>query len=252
MKKWIALFLVLALGLTLAGCTESMVLDETRVYSVSADIHSLDIRVGAADFVIRPADTFSVESNLKYLTVSSADGVLQVLENTRSGGQYNNPVLTLFMPENMTFESVRIETGAAKITAGSLSTNLLELKLGAGDVEIKKLTAEKSADIKGGAGKLSIADGTLRDLDLDMGVGELNLTASLLGETELTFGVDESNLTLLGSREDYRLEIEKGIGSITVDGDSIGNIQSYGEGKNHVEIEGGIGSVNLSFRDAIK
>ena len=103
MKKWLTLLCVLLLTLTMAGCTENMVLEETIFYPVSADIHSLDIRVGAADFVIRPADTFAVESNLKYLTVSAADGVLQVQEKNRSGGQYNNPVLTLYMPENMMF-----------------------------------------------------------------------------------------------------------------------------------------------------
>ena len=249
MKKWLTLLCVLLLTLTMAGCTENMVLEETIFYPVSADIHSLDIRVGAADFVIRPADTFAVESNLKYLTVSAADGVLQVQEKNRSGGQYNNPVLTLYMPENMMFEAVRIETGAAKIKADSMTTKSLELKLGAGDVEIAKLTVEDSARIEGGAGKLSIADGALRNLNLNMGVGELNLTAALLGENDLTFGVGASNLTLLGSREDYRLEIERGIGSIMVDGDSIGNIQNYGEGKNHVEIEGGVGSVDLSFRE---
>ena len=130
-----------------------------------------------------------------------------------------------------------------------MTTKSLELKLGAGDVEIAKLTVEDSARIEGGAGKLSIADGALRNLNLNMGVGELNLTAALLGENDLTFGVGSSNLTLLGSREDYRLEIERGIGSIMVDGDSIGNIQNSGEGKNHVEIEGGVGSVDLSFRE---
>ena len=142
-----------------------------------------------------------------------------------------------------------ITTGAAKLTVDMLSVNSLELNLGAGDVRFEYLNASSNVDIKGGAGEITIASGTLSGLTLEMGVGELNLTAILLGNSDLKFGVGESNLTLLGSKDDYKVDIEKGLGNITVDGEKVTDFGSSGNGQNHVEIEGGIGTINLNFQE---
>lgn len=248
MKKLIALCLVLVFAILLVGCTENAVLQESRIYSVESDIHSLDIRIGAADFTIKQADTFSVESNLKYLTVSEENGVLSIIEESKKGVNYEGPILTLYMPTDMMYETIDISTGAGKLTADALSTKYLEFQLGAGDAYISNLIVESEADMKGGAGKITVADGSIRDLELEMGVGELNLTAALLGDSDLTFGVGESNLTLLGDEEDYRIEMEKGLGSIAIDGKIITDSERLGNGQNSIEMQGGVGSINLTFQ----
>ena len=71
MKKYIVTILVFFLLLALASCTnENVVLDDSQTYEITSDIHSLDIQINAADFKIKHGDAFSVESNLKYLSVS--------------------------------------------------------------------------------------------------------------------------------------------------------------------------------------
>ena len=82
-----------------------------------------------------------------------------------------------------------------------------------------------------------------------MGMGELNLTAALLGDSDLNFGVGESNVTLIGSKDDYKVDIEKDIGNITVDGKTVTDFGSSGNGKNYIEIEVGIGTINLKFQE---
>ena len=62
-------------------------------------------------------------------------------------------------------------------------------------------------------------------------------------------GVGESNITLLGSKEDYKLELEKGLGNISVDGVNVSDYGSSGNGTNKVEINGGVGSINVRFED---
>ena len=89
----------------------------------------------------------------------------------------------------------------------------------------------------------------LNDLTLEMGMGELNLTAAVLGDSDLKFGVGESNVTLIGSKDDYKVDIEKGLGSITVDGNTVTDYGSSGNGQNHIEIEGGVGAINLKFQE---
>ncbi len=251
MKKGLALILALLIVFPLIGCSEDAVLDEIKVYHMKSDIHALEIRVNAADFAIKEADQFSVESNLKFLTVLEENGVLKIVEEVKTGVRYSNAKLTLYVPGGTVFESASITTGAAKLTADTLTSKSLQLHLGAGDVRIESLNATSEVDIEGGAGKITINGGTLKDLDLEMGVGELNLSAVLLGDSDLTLGVGESNLTLIGSRDDYKVEIEKGIGSITVDGESVTDFGSSGNGQNHVQIQGGIGSINLNFQDSV-
>ena len=50
--------------------------------------------------------------------------------------------------------------------------------------------------------------------------------------------------------DDYKLDIEKGIGNITVDGASVSNIKEQGNGNNSIEVSGGIGAINLKFKES--
>ena len=251
MKKITALIVSVVLLICLASCNkQDVVLDEAKTYEITSEIHSLDIRISAADFKIQHGDEISVESNLKYLSVSEKDGVLTIVDEEKKNYNDSDAMLTLYVPNGTVFDEVDITTGAAKMTVGTLSANSLELKLGAGDVRIESLNASSDADIEGGVGQITIASGTLNDLTLEMGMGELNLTAAVLGDSDLKFGVGESNVTLIGSKDDYKVDIEKGLGSITVDGKTVTDYGSCGNGQNHIEIEGGVGAVNLKYQDA--
>mgnify|MGYP003308780832 CR=1 FL=1 len=148
MKKYIATILVFLLLLALASCAnEDVVLDDSQTYEITSDIHSLDIQINAADFKIKHGDAFSVESNLKYLSVSEKNGVLTIVDEAKSSSNYSNAILTLYVPNGIVFDDVYITTGAAKLTVDTLSANSLELKLGAGDVRFESLNASSNADI---------------------------------------------------------------------------------------------------------
>ena len=250
MKKYIVTILVFFLLLALASCAnENVVLDDSQTYEITSDIHSLNIQINAADFKIEHGDKFSVESNLKYLSVSEKDGVLTITDEAKSSSNYSNAVLTLYIPNGIVFDDVDITTGAAKLTADALSTSSLELTLGAGDVRFESLNASSNADIKGGAGQITIVSGTLNDLSLEVGMGELNLTAAVLGDSNLMFGVGESNLTLIGNKDDYKVDVEKGLGSISVDGKNVSDFGSSGNGQSYIHIEGGVGTVDIAFQE---
>ncbi len=249
MKKIIAIFLSIISLICLVGCNmQDAVLDEAKTYEINSEIHSLDICVNAADFKIENGEELSVESNLKYLSVSEKDGVLTIVDEAKYNSNYSNPMLTICIPDGMAFEEVKMETGAAKLTVNTLFTNSLKLKLGAGDVKFESLNASSDADVKGGAGRITIVSGTINNLTLEMGAGELNLTAALLGTSNLKFGVGESNVTLLGGKDDYKVDIEKGLGNITVDGRTVVDFSGIGNGQNHLEIKGGIGAINVRFQ----
>ena len=229
------------------------VIGETKTYTVSSEISDLNIQINAADFYIKEGNSFSVESNLKNLEVDEKNGCLTLKDLTKiklnGSNAYENAVLTIYVPAGMAFDNVNIKTGAGRFTVDSLSAASIGFELGAGDVTISKLIAEKSANIEGGAGRITISDGAIKNLDLEMGLGQLNLTSALTGDCNLDSGVGEMNVTLLGSKDDYELDIEKGIGNITVDGKNVTDFGSSGNGANEVDIHGGVGAINVRFNN---
>ena len=229
------------------------VIGETKNYTVSSEISDLNIQINSADFYIKEGNSFSIESNLKNLEVDEKNGCLTLKDLTKiklnGSNAYENAVLTIYVPVGMVFDNVNIKTGAGRFTVDSLSAATIGFELGAGDVTISKLIAEKSANIEGGAGRITISDGAIKNLDLEMGLGQLNLTSALTGDCNLDSGVGEMNVTLLGSKDDYELDIEKGIGNITVDGRNVTDFGSSGNGANEVDIHGGVGAINVRFNN---
>lgn len=225
------------------------VAEDITAYPVSGAVTSLKMEIHAADLTVQTGDSFSVESNLKELTVSQKDGVLIIREKDGFLRNYNGAVLKLVIPRDFVFRSAELQTGAGRVQIDTLSAEDLSLELGAGEVRIGQLNASSEAEIEGGAGKITISGGTLYDLQLEMGVGQMNLTSALLGKSELNLGVGETNLNLLGTKEDYTVHVEKGIGSATVDGQQLENDTRYGAGENRVELSGGVGAINVTFEE---
>ena len=134
-----------------------------------------------------------------------------------------------------------------KVEIETLACDVLELSLGAGKADIKNLTANSNANIDGGAGELNIDGGKLCNLNLDMGVGKLTLKSRIEGKSDLDYGVGETDLILLGSKDDYKIKLDKGIGEARLDGESMRDDSVYGSGENFIEIDGGIGEINIEF-----
>ncbi len=228
---------------------EKAVTEEVESHTLSSDIRSLSAEVGAADFSIKTGDRFLVESNLKNLSVKEKNGVLIIKDTSKAVVSRTDAMLTLTVPEGAELERVKLTTGAGRLQIESLRANRMDFELGAGEVVIEELFAASEIDIDGGAGKITVSGGELRDLDLSMGVGQLNLTSLLTGECEFDLGVGDSNIRVLGNREDYRLDIEKGIGNITLNGEGISNLKNSGKGIHKIEISGGVGSICLDFEE---
>ncbi len=222
---------------------------DMKTYTVTSEISGLCVNINAADITVKQGETFSVESNLKYVTVSDENGLLSIRDEKKLFGNYNNAKLIITIPADVVFENAELKTGAGKLTVDLLSAEVLNCDFGAGEVKINSFSASSMAEIHGGTGKITISGGSINALDFDMGVGQLNLTSLLTGECDLAFGVGESNITLLGSKSDYTLDITKGIGSIRVDGDNISYSSGNGSGQNKVKLKGGIGAVNVKFKE---
>ena len=226
---------------------------EMQIYPIEGEISSLSLSLSGAELKIKTSDEFSVESNHNYISVKSDTGQLCINETKKLFSVYPRGVTVILnIPEGFAFDEATVETGAGKVEIDSLSADVLKLSLGAGKAEIGNLTANSRADIDGGAGELKIDGGRLCNLKLDMGVGELTLKSRIEGQSRLDYGIGETKLTLLGSREDYKIEIDKGIGEAKLAGESMRDDSVYGAGENRIEVDGGIGAINIEFAEVIQ
>lgn len=245
-----ALRLVLLLGgLTTLGNTPAT--GEVQTWTFDETVTGLSIDVSALELTVREGDTFSVETNGRFVTCKRTGNTVTVKETRRLlWGSTQTGHVTVTLPKELLLDKADISTGAGAVALGALSADTLELELGAGEVTLNALDITRRTDIDGGAGKITVSDSRLCDLDLDMGVGELVLSAAIQGDSEIDFGVGSADLTLIGTAENYRLRASKGIGAVTLDGEKMTGDTFYGNGNNRLELNGGIGEIAVRYADA--
>lgn len=208
------------------------------------EIDTLDIEIAYANLVIKTGDVFKIETNNKNIECKQINQKLQIKEK-------NHPWfykaaerdLIVYIPEGIEFEKVKINGGAGKIEIEELKVDNLAFKIGAGATKIQTLEVFQKAKIEGGAGKISILEGRIHDLDLEVGIGQAELHAELLGKNEINAGIGKLDVYLKETEEEYKIQVDKGIGSIRIDGREMADNETYGNGENTVKIEGGIGSI---------
>ncbi len=221
---------------------------EMKTYAVTEDVKSLAVEINAARLEIKAGDRFEVQSDSKYITIDEKDGELSIREKShrvRINSESYRVIITV--PESFVFEKADIESGAGVVTIDALNSDRLYLDLGAGEVKIGYLSSKSKVKINGGAGKMTVDSGDLNNLDFDMGVGEVNLKSRIDGDSKIDCGIGTLNLTLTGKADDYRIEYENGIGSISIDGEKMQSDGVYGSGDSRLSIDGGIGAMNIRF-----
>lgn len=211
----------------------------------------LDVSVKATAVRIRTAkegEPVRIETNNEYITSWVDGSTLNVVEKSYGFfGWGGTGDLVIYVREDTAFDSVEIEIGAGTLDVERLEARDLKLNLGAGKTAIDELVATRRAEIDGGAGVVEIRGGELHDLDLDLGAGKAELRARVVGNGRVTAGVGKTELTLIGREEDYRLRIDKGIGSVTLDGRSLSDGESVGSGTTLIEIDSGVGAVEMKI-----
>lgn len=180
---------------------------EGTVYT--EEINSLKIDIAAVNLKIKEGDEFSVETDSKYITSRQKGETLIVEEkNHTSIGMNEAGTLVITVPTDAHIRETEIDAGA-------------------GEIEIEMLNTE--------------------ELDMDIGVGELKMRAEITGKADIDFGVGSASITLVGSPDDYRICMNNGIGEATLNGEKMRNEEIYGEGECFIEMDGGIGEVEIVF-----
>lgn len=226
--------------------TEISVLNDTdleKVINLNLDVSFLESEIKSGEkFKIEysGSDKISVKTKVNGSTLEIKDSSLNVFKN-KTGK------VTITVPNHVKFSEIYVNNGAGKISMQSLTANKLDIDQGAGLLSMKDCYFN-SSDIDGGAGKIVVFDSNLGVVDLDAGVGEVTISATIDDQSKIDAGVGALNLELFGGEEAYRLYIEKGVGSIRVNGQNYKDDVSYGTGSKTIDISSGIGSINIDFK----
>lgn len=211
-------------------------------------IKELEIDIEYANLTIKNGEQFYLETNNDNINFQASDDSIQIKEKSRKWFSSNENIdVTLYIPENFEYEKVKISAGAGKLNIEEVITQKIDFEIGAGEAQIEKLMVKKEAKIEGGAGKITIEAGKINDLDLDMGVGKVEITTLLTGKSELNAGIGSLDVTLIGNKDEYKTKVNKGLGSIKIDGEECANGEVYGKGENEIQVDGGIGNIRIEF-----
>ena len=216
---------------------------------------SVDIVTGDADYFILDYE------GLKYgkLTHKLAEGELVISYEQDSNRPANifmdqdidEQRITLTVPKDAMLDSALFEFGAAEVYMEEIAAKKMYVTVGAGALEADKLTVTELARFTVGAGTFSAEDVTLMDAELECGVGEMKVDGIFEGTTKAECGVGAMELTVSGEQEQYRGELNCGLGEIdfgTISIEGSGN-KTYGtsSAERRMDIKCGIGEVDVRF-----
>lgn len=217
-----------------------------KAIEINKNITKIEIELKSTNLIIERDKNISAATNNDNISARIRGNTLIITErNTKIFNNEPETDLVIYIPDDHILEELSLDSGAGKIEFFDITVKELELNLGAGTVEIDSVNVLKETAIDGGAGKLTINNSNLNNLELDMGVGSLELTSTLIGDNEISCGVGDVDINLIG--DDYKIEVDKGLGATTIAGQKIKDGEIFGTGKNLLEIDGGVGSITINF-----
>lgn len=212
------------------------------------DIYELEVDLDVSNLTIKEGESLKAETSNKYIKMNQNGNILTIKEKDKNlFTSDNSGELIIYIPKDYIFNKVEIDMGAGKLNISDLISRELELDLGAGKSIINNLNVLNGATLDGGIGSINITGGVINNMKLEVGVGNINLNSIITGGSYINAGVGKLDLNILDSFDNYRVSINKGLGSAELNGSKMEDNVVYGTGYNIINIDGGIGSISVKF-----
>lgn len=215
---------------------------------IEEEFNNLKIDLTYSNLEIKTKE-FKIETNSDNIVTEIKDKTLIIKEKNNWNIKFKNKQkVILYLPSNIELIDVEINNGQGKLYIESIIANNIDLDLGAGSTNIDNIITN-NIDIDTSAGILNIKNGIINNLDLDLGVGKTTINAKLTGNNKIDIGVGSFYLNVLDNISNYKLKLSKGIGTIKVNDEEINNDTTISNGDNIINISGGVGSINIDFKE---
>lgn len=238
-------------------------------YTFRADtIDKLDIEFLGGDLSFQETDGESIDVTIAYkerlgknqnrITCKAGKGTLEIDDETaykRNNVRFAD--ITIKIPKEKNFKKIELKTGAGTSQIDyAFHAGEMDIELGAGELVFRKavdIEEELSLDI--GAGRVQMEQLTAKKTDLKCGVGKGSFTQMDVKEIRVDCGIGTVDIKVPGRQADYDYKLKVGLGYIAVGNESYSGLAQSKKIKNKaskkVDIECGMGSVNLGFTDTL-
>ena len=236
------------------GGRERNTIDYSKDFS---GIEQLDINNKVGRLIVKPGSGFRVEA-----TNVSEDFRAEVINKTlkiEEPDYFNNflwfnfgtsrtkAIITVYVPEDFEADRIDIDSGAGEVELQDLNAQRLIINAGVGDIYGENLTAMK-VEIDGGVGNMDLVDVNFTDVDFDSGVGNIRVKGMIFGKSDFDCGVGNVRIQLNGARDDYALDVNSGLGKVTINGSKVSrDYKDNYKTDNIIRISGGVGDVDVVF-----
>ena len=98
-------------------------------------------------------------------------------------------------------------------------------------------------------GKTELDSCEINNLKANLGIGEFVFSGKLTGKNKIDSGIGAIKINLMDNKNNYTINVSKGLGSVTLDGQKLEMNRVYGTGENYLDVDGGIGEIKIEFKE---
>lgn len=198
--------------------------------SKDAEIASLDIDIGMGSFVLSDGDEFAISTygiRKENFSYEITDGCLylkyspQISLISFNFSEFdNNSSIFLTVPKK-DFDKITVNMTAGDVSVMNVNAQKLTTKSSAGSMLIDGICAE-SASFKMTAGDCTVSNSTVKNSSISMTAGDMYFgDCKLYGDNKIKMTAGELQMSLIGDRADYRINVDKALGNVYIDGTDV-------------------------------
>lgn len=229
---------------------ESELLEEyTTISNNVNNIESFKIDISNDDIEIKEGEKFEVKTNDPDVKFYHENSKVKIKSDKTFSWHINNSsrgTIIIYLPNEFNISELDLNLGAGKIDIDKIFVETLLMDLGAGTMTAKEINVYEKAAINGGAGNININSGTINNLNLKLGAGNASIQSDLTGSNTLTTGVGKLNLGLSRSKDNYKFDINKGLGNIILNDFDVSEDTLIGDGETKIKINGAVGNIIIN------
>lgn len=210
---------------------------DTEQSFAAEDVKQLNVEAGACRLVIGESEDgefhVSVQGAGKYQGYLKGDTLcIKGVRSNVLGNAGQECSIRLAVPNGVSFREIALSLGAGQISGeADLSTERMEIELGAGEITLSGLTAE--------------------EFKAEVGMGALTVYGDIQRKADVECAMGSIVMTLAGAKTDYNYQVEAAAGEVNIGGQSIGGVAGEWNVSNDaprdINVECAMGSINIAF-----
>lgn len=192
-------------------------------------------------------------NNLFYVNVSNKKNELIITQPQKNVNNILNPYeklysmckVTITIPENFKIKEFDADLSVGDLEIHNKNIENAEIEIGVGDISFYNLSiGELTAEA--GVGDFNFKEIFLGSSEIEIGVGDMEFNGDINDDFFLEIGTGCATIMLQESENNYDFDVEKGIGSLSINGDDYEkNVKINNNSDIKIDINTGVGDVDI-------